>query len=409
MAQRDLIVSFLSGVPNAVRSRFASKPLYLQSPVAQTPQAGYPGGRAGYQKWLSKYRGPGGTLIPGMWRAAGGKSTDTIGRICVIGFSNGCIGVDEVLRGSDSNRIDTVIACDGIHGGYVIKDNKKALHPPHYKRYLNHAALCISTNDDTDPNAPVMIITHSVIRPPFPSTTETANLIWRMAYATAPEDVQEGDCDWDCPTRRHLGDIAANQVPVKIKSGGNNKLYTWHGMVDGWYDRRAANNLYVFGWADRRNGVLVTKDPTGNADHIFQARGVLPEMLREFVVDRWNADCGLVASTSAAGFGHGPPHACVPGGGREYGGDHGPKVDRFPNLPDAAPASGCPAPPDGYVIVGAPGDPCAVTAAPGGHLPPPTDVPPDEAPKTSRLRDAAVFAGAAAGGYALTNYLSRRS
>lgn len=404
MAQRDLIVSFLSGVPASVRALFDEPPLYLQSPIAQTPVAGYPGGRQGYQQWLSKYRRSDGSLIPGMWKAAGGQAGDTIGRVAVMGFSNGCIGVDEVLRGSDSNRIDAVIACDGIHGGYVFKHNQRQLHPPSYKRYINHAALCVSENSDYDPNSPVMVITHSVIKPPFPSTTETASLIWHYAYIQSPEDVQEGDCDWECPTRMHLEHIAADKGARKVRNSVNGKTYTWHGLADGWYDRRAANNLYVFGWGDVDAKGLRTRDPTGNADHIFQGQQVLPAMLNEFVVSRWNADCGVVVATA----GLGQAQACVPGKGRPYGAPRGPKVDYVPDLPDAVDPITCPPPPAGRVLVGSPSDPCATAPAPGGELPAPTPSTPSPEPTTSRLRDAAIFMGAAAGGYALTSYWSRR-
>lgn len=402
MAQRDLIVSFLSGVPASVRVHFANAPLYLQSPVAQTPQAGYPGGRQGYQQWLSQYRGQDGSLIPGMWRAAGGKASDTIGRVAVMGFSNGCIGVDEVLRGSDSHRIDTVIACDGIHGGYVYKDGKKQLHPPSYKRYINHAALCISENSDFNPHAPVMIITHSVIVPPFPSTTETAHLIWNYAFTKAPEDVQMGDCQFECPTRMHLEHIAQDKVERKVRSGATGKTYVWNGMADGWFDRRAANNLYVFGWGDIEGADVVTRDPTGNADHIFQGQQVLPAMLMEYVVRRWNAECGLVAT---AGFGADETLECKPGKGRVYTEPVGPKVDYFPELPDGAPVAVCPPPAPGHVLVGGP-NPCQTK--PASDVQPPV---PDPGPPTRHRspgydwKDAAAVLGGAAAGFALTRAL----
>lgn len=119
MATLDLIVSFLSSVPNTIGNMYTSRPLQLVSPVSQFKSAKWPGGRAGYRQWIAQYRDAKGGVIPGMFRAAGGKVGDTIGRVCVMGFSNGCIGVDEVLRASDSNKIDTVFAIDGIHGGYV--------------------------------------------------------------------------------------------------------------------------------------------------------------------------------------------------------------------------------------------------------------------------------------------------
>lgn len=404
MAQRDLIVSFLSSVPNAVMSAFRDKPLTLTSPVGQRARGKWAGGRAGYRQWLNQYRDADGSLIPRMWQAAGGKSGDTIGRICVMGFSNGCIGVDEVLRGSDSAKIDVVLAIDGIHGGYVVDRDTgdKVLHPPHYKRYINHAIGVLQENPDVYPHAPVMAITHSVIRPPgFPSTTETADLIWRLAYAKAPEDVLDPSCDWDCAPKVHLGDIAADKTERTITSSNTHKKYTWRGRADGWYDRRAANNFFVFGWGDRDNGKMATRDPTGNADHIYQGRVILPTMLGEFAVKRWNNSCGVAAA------GLGDIAMCKLGEGRPYDGNPAEKQDYYPEgLPTAAPAVTCPAPPPGRVIVGSGADPCAT--APGeAEAPSPGPIRPRPRRKPTApfdWADAILFAGAAGAGYWAADY-----
>lgn len=411
MAQRDLIVSFLSGVTNDVRQLYDGPTLYLQSPVAQTPAAGYPGGRAGYQQWLGKYKGSDGRVIPGMFRAAGGKSGDTIGRVCVMGFSNGCIGVDEVLRAPDSYRIDTVLAVDGIHGGYVYKDGEKRLHPPSYKNFMNQAAHVLSVNPDADPDAPIMVITHSVIRPAFPSTTETADLIWSMTLMNdeAPSDFLGPDCG-DCAPKRHLDDLAAvvfEGEGAKIYSNPSRKNFYWKGLADGWYDRRAANNFFVGGWADIRDNDVVTRDPSGNADHIFQGRVVLPELLKEFTVKRWNRDCGHTAGYDGIGRDLGQL-SCKPGRGVVYDEGAGGKHDYFPTLPDTSGAGICPPPPPGQVIVGAPGNPCATGPA-TIPAPRPTPAPGDlpRGPSRYGLRELAMLAAGGAAGYAASRYLLR--
>lgn len=448
MAQRDLIVSFLSGVTDEVRDLYKSEVLYLQSPVAQSPAGGYPGGRAGYQQWLAQYRGADGRVIPGMFRAAGGLAGDTIGRVCVMGFSNGCIGVDEVLRAPDSQRIDTVLAIDGIHGGYVLKDGKKVLYPPAYKNFLNQAAYVVSFNPDVDPDAPVMVVTHSVIRPPgFPSTTETAELLWQMTWEKAPEDVLTPDCD-ECSPREHLEHLAGIVFPdggVKIYSNPSKKNFTWTGVADGWYDRRAQNNFYVFGWADIRDGVTVTRDPTGNADHIFEGRVILREMLKEYTVRRWNDDCG---QTAGYGLGHHGgivdlrnPRArgrgafflkrrprrrarnlalaaleCKPGQGVVYDQGSGGKQDYYPNLPPDFPVQSCPAPSPGQVVVGSPNDPCKTSPAPGPPAPPPPGPSPGPTPGPGQgtspkgygpVAVGALGAGAVVGYYGMRHLIRR--
>lgn len=394
MAQRDLIISFLSSVPLGISGMYMERPLQIVCPVTQAGGGGYPGGRAGYQQWLSRYGGSG-ALIPGLFKGAGGQSGDTIGRVCVMGFSNGCIGVDEVLRASDSNKIDTVLAIDGVHGSWAYSGNDKVLSPPNYKRYLNHAAHVVHQSPDAPGGAPVMVITHSAIDPiQMPSTTETADLIWKLAWEKAPQDVLTLFCDFNCPPIEHIGALTsvAWTKPKQICSSVSNKCYKWSGLADGWPDRRVANNLFVLGWGDKRGEKIVTRDPAGTADHIFQSQVVLAEMLKEFTVKRWNASCGVVAT---AGVGQAElPTACTPGQGVVYDEAGGGKYDYFPDLPEyAAPQPTCPAPPAGYMIVGGNG-PCTMAPEP----PPPPQV------STRRERDAdlstrvlAAFAGAAAG------------
>jgi len=395
MAQRDLVVSFLSSVPPTVELLYQSRPLQLVSPVTQVASGGWPGGRAGYSQWIAQFRDAGGNVIPGMFRAAGGQPGDTIGRVAVMGFSNGCIGVDETLGAADSHKIDTVLAIDGIHGRFA--PGSREPDPIAYKNFLNHAAQVLQHNPSFDENAPVMCITHSSIVPPdFPSTTQTADLIWSLAFSRAPEDVLTLECGFDCPPVRYVEDLAAVRWPdgQQVCSSVTKKCYSWSGLADGWYDRRVANDLFVLGWGDRGDKGITTRDPSGNADHVFQGRVVLREMLKELTAKRWNADCGIIASV--AGFGQDDMIGCRPGHGLDYDRAEGGKVDYFPELgPSTPPSPRCPEPPPGYVIVGAPGDPCRAMAAPPAPAP--------------SLLTRSFWAGAGMlGGYATLRYVARR-
>lgn len=352
--QRDLIVSFLSSVPSSLLERYTTPPLRLVCPVGQRATAHWPGGRQGYRAWLAQYAARG-SVVPGMFKAAGAQPGDTIGRVCIMGFSNGCIGVDEVLRFDDSDQIDCVLAVDGIHGGYVQDRGRKALHPPAYKNYLNHGAQLVQYNPNLSPSAPVMVVTHSGIVPgSFPSTKETTGLIWDYVWQAAPEDVLTLECGFDCAPVLYEEQLAAMEFTKTIKG------FTWHGFADGWYDRRIANNLFVLGWGEDKGRGYTTRDPAGTADHIFQGQSVLPSLLAAFTVQRWNADCGLVATS-------GPDTAegCVPGSGLVYGDAPAAKTDYFPDLPSAVPVTvGCPPPPPGHVLVGSATDPCATVSTP---------------------------------------------
>lgn len=352
MAQRDLIVSFLSSVPAAIAARFDRKPLFLVSPIGQLPQPekGWLGGAAGYAQWLSSFKDAHGNLIPGMAREAGALPGDEIGRVCVMGFSNGCQGVEQVLRAPDSAKIDVVIACDGIHAQL----HAGLVNPVELKTWMNHAAMVTQGNPDTDFDAPYLIITHSAIRPPFASTTETASVIWQFVSPKAPADALTIGCGYPCAPVERIERMETDTKPIPICDKG--KCTTWQGLSDGFYDRRALNNFFVLGWGDPNGqGAIVTKDPRGYNDHVLQAQYVLPALLGEFCVKRWKGACATVAVVSGLGA-----EGCEVPEGRVYSKSKAQKKDYFPELqPGAITPLVCPPPPPGSVIVGRPGDPCA--------------------------------------------------
>lgn len=407
MARRDLIVSFLSSVPSAVQGMFVDKPLQLVCPVSQAGGGGYPGGRPGYQQWISKYADMQGNVIPGMFQAAGGQTGDSIGRVCVMGFSNGCIGVDEVLRKNDSAKIDLVLAIDGVHGAYM--GDGKTLNPVAYKRFLNHAAH-VAMQPSESPAAPVMCVTHSSIVPPgFPSTTETANFIWDKALSVAGNVAPMLNCGYDCPPVVNVSELAQLAYDKKLCSSVGTGCFHWDGFADGWYDRRALGNLFVMGWGDDKDGKITTRDPSGNADHIYQGRVILAELLKHFAVLRWNADCGIVASAASVSplF---ATSACTLGDGLVYSQSDAAKVDYFPGIGQGGGGvvvPPCPTPPAGMVVVGKPGDPC--WAVPAGNTAPPPVTPPIQGapPAPSLLHKALWFGVGAAVGYGGVRLMTR--
>lgn len=360
MARKNLIISFLSSVPPGIAGSLKDETLFVACPVTRDPTPNYPGGREGYRLWLSERMDGSRNVIPGIARRAGLGSSDEIGKVCVLGYSNGCIGVDEVLGASDSQRIDVVLAVDGIHGSF---DYRKMPVPAQYKNYMNQAAHVAQFNAETDRNAPIMVVTHSSVVPgPYPSTTTTAEIIWNAVHPLAPADYVPAQTGWGSVPWLHLESMRARYAdPVTYKGtpercGKGVQPHTWYGIEDTWYDKRGANNFYVLGWGVPGVGRYVTKDPTQCADHIFQGNTVLNALLDEFVVQRWNMKCGQVATAGLGG-----PESCVMPAGVNYSTAPSGKIDYFPDLSDTSPVpTPCPLPPPGRKIVGSPTDPCAL-------------------------------------------------
>jgi hypothetical protein len=357
MARKNLIISFLGGPPASIKDALKDETIFVDCPVRQQPVPGYPGGRTGYQLWLSKYMDGERNVIPRIASAYGLGPEDEVGKVCVFGFSNGCIGVDEVLRANDAQRIDVVLAVDGIHGSFDYRGLPAAAQ---YKNYMNQAAHVAQFNAESDRNAPIMVVSHSSIDPgAFPSTTATADIIWNAAYPTFPPDYIPVQIGWGSVPWLHMESIRARYADIVSYKGSRDcspfaEATPWYGIEDGWYDKRGANNFYVLGWGIPGVGKYKTKDPTGCADHIFQGQTVLKALLDEFVVQRWNARCGQIA-------GLGGPQACVPPSGVNYATAAAQKVDYFPDLTDETPVpSPCSFPPPGRTIVGSPTDPCAL-------------------------------------------------
>lgn len=387
MVKRDLVVSFLSSVPSYIMSMFQNPPLVLACPVTQGGGGGYPGGRAGYRKWLSEFRDGDGNVIPRMFRKAGGSKSDSIGRVAVIGFSNGCIGVDETLGMGDAFQIDTVIACDGIHGQYSHLPQhmgEKVVNTARYKNFYNYGLYVARHNPEEHPGAPNLLVTHSSIIPgAYPSTTETAYFIWNKVAGRAPASALTAACGYLCPPVERIEKFAS----IKYEGDdriccGMNGCHQWNGFADSWYSRRSMNNFMVWGWGDWKNGKIVTRDPQGYADHIFQGQRVLGSALEVLLVDRWNRSCGPQA-IAMQGFGNDissrTRKVCKPSQGLVYG-SGGEKEDFFPEIgesqltpspaPQQEPAIPCPAPPPGFVFIGSANDPCAMAPLfPDGNIP----------------------------------------
>ena len=102
MAVRDFVISFFASSPflRTQLNKLQSNYLLFEPQVSNRQ----------YKEFVS---GAGGTVL-GLWnkaRAAG----DELGRVAVLGFSEGCQGVSATLDCPDASTIDVVIPVDGIH------------------------------------------------------------------------------------------------------------------------------------------------------------------------------------------------------------------------------------------------------------------------------------------------------
>lgn len=245
MPEADVVLSWsFAPVPQAVRGAFQRPTRFVELPT--------PTGRK-YGDQLRALSLP--TPVRGILRRYAPDVTPL--RVAALGFSESCSGVLGLLRSGDGGRIDAAIAVDGIHTAPAKEPNPAALAP-----WVSLARLAVE-------NLRLCVITHSSIEPPYASTTATADYIWSQAV---------GDHEEQVPA---VTGIEAAPTSVRVGSPPARRPYTVE------YPRPAqqfplrVNGLVVLGYDN--------VDPAGYADHIYQARTVLPIVLARFLATRWNA------------------------------------------------------------------------------------------------------------------------
>lgn len=415
MARKDFIISFFAGGPLLSKAlQGLTRPYLLWQPNRPAPKSedsktgDWRGLVAGYDRRVSN-----------MFKVAGGGD-DTIGRVAVIGFSEGVQGVSEILKGPEASKIDVVLPIDGIHEQYF--GSAPVINPASFEEYISFGALA-AAKPMSSPGSHVLAITHSSVRPKFISTTESAQTIWSEVMKRAQGPFEDLSCD-SCLALHNVLDLDAVTFPnPAIPVGTKQKQaevtdqgYCLHrdampelkqqaltlcypNLSDGWSVRRVANGLSTFGWAyDTPNRTL---DPTGNLDHVFQGQVVGPYMLKQYVVDRWNPSCDEDVLREPGGGG------CTMGLGTGFSeGDSPAPLPSVYTAGMAIPvvAQDCPLPPPGMVIVGRPGDPCWYTSE---RLPVAPPAPPSHADSGLALRLFAAAAGVGIG-WAAYQWLRKR-
>lgn len=246
--EADIVIAWGHGpVPDAAKSAFQRPTKFLTLPNPDKwSEAVAPYG--GVQGILAKFA-PGVTPL----------------RVACLGFSASCQGVAQLLAGPDAANFDAAVAIDGLHVGYSDKD-KHVVNAAGMQPWVQYAGRALN-------NLCLFIDTHSSIVPPgYASTTETANYLWQKVTSNTDDFVED-------PA---LPSLVASPTSVHVSAGpatGPDRTVQY--PEPPWNQKRRARGLIVLGCEN-------LDVPRGTADHIYQAKVILPLVLRQLLARRWN-------------------------------------------------------------------------------------------------------------------------
>lgn len=250
----DVVISWFADVPQSSRTAFQRPTKFISLPIP--PKRDYQGavealGQFPIANAIKKYA-PGTTPL----------------RVALMGFSEGCSGVSKLLANAGGGDVDSVIAIDGIHASYV---NSKSLpmNPP--KSWFEFAKKAILDER-------LFVDSYSSVVPPgYASTTETADWLWanlnlqlntEQIFPPLPALVATPRMNGSKP-----GPIHSNALPGQPSQAIEYPVIPWK-------LQRRAYGLVLLG--------LKNNQPSGVADHQYQAAEMLPLCVRAFLADRWN-------------------------------------------------------------------------------------------------------------------------
>jgi hypothetical protein len=240
-------VSWFSDVPQSVRSAFQrpTKFVSLPIPAARDYQGAVQDlGETPIMTAIKKYA-PGITPL----------------RVALMGFSEGCGGVSKLLASAGGGSVDSVIAIDGVHASYV---NGKTLpmNPP--KSWFEFAKKAILDER-------LFVDSYSSVKPPsYASTTETADWLWSNLNLSLNTEQISPPLP---PLVAEPRTIHSNALPGQPSQAIEYPTIPWK-------LQRRAYGLILLG--------LKNNQPSGVADHQYQAAVMLPLCVKAFLADRWN-------------------------------------------------------------------------------------------------------------------------
>lgn len=221
-------------------------------------------------------------------------------RVCLVGFSEGCQGVNAFLKTTDIGYIDSVVAIDGIHWlrdkwfnkktnqWSECKDNSLCFQTL-TKHWLDFAALAAYGPPPDAGTLPrgsrCCVITNSSIpAPPCCRQAKYASeyIVQRVIAPNGGPMVPPPD---GIVNMTHSPPLHFNAWSVTDKTTGkvidSGPALDYPMSQSDWY--AAYNNLWVFSYKDLDVG------GSGHWDHVYQAKVVLPLMLEKIVIPRWNS------------------------------------------------------------------------------------------------------------------------
>jgi len=224
-------------------------------------------------------------------------------RLALIGFSEGCQGVREVLKSADAGYVETAIMIDGVHGmwsGDGPNRDQSNIIPESIGAVVGYAGasargpLAIGAGPPGQHNC---VITHSSVVPPgYPSTTQTARVILDAVFGLP----------WPIEASGQIPDAVLNvshSPPLELKGNENNQhTHTSYERSPVSY-HAGRSGFHVIGYADL--------DPSGVNDHIYQANVVMPLVTEHLLAKRWT-DVDPSAAVCAGGVTGVSGAACNP-------------------------------------------------------------------------------------------------
>jgi len=419
----DFVITFFASRPLLSRllaSRLVN-PVYEYQCVVDGPT-----GTTKYDAYVQKQGGLAGIIKQAAYSAKQKglmRPGDRVGRVALMGFSEGNAGVRACLRGNVATAVDAVFSIDGMHSMF---NPNGSISLEMLMPWIGFARLAVrDVPNDAQSNGKLFCCTHSMISPTgYAPVRECAPIVWDQALdAEKPREMESDLCaagpreNVACTDRAldYLMDAVRfpnDDLPIGVRGFKENRTqitqdgfvtvrpkaaetnfadempFVFPSLNDGLVIRRHANGLHIYGWAYETPSNQ--KDSTGNRDHIFQAEIVGPYMVASALGMRWNVQ---TAMSGLGAFGG------AFGGGDEF--DRQPQ-DFLPGMgPDAGAAGSvppidCPVPPPGWYTVGNQFDPCwqerAVPPGMGERVPSEAD---------DRLLNAALLVGGAAAGWAV--------
>ena len=196
-------------------------------------------------------------------------------RIALLGFSESCQGPRALLRSRDAGLVDTVIAIDGIHAQYEAnKIPSRAMMAPWYAYASLAAGRASPQNEGIIPGQRHLVVTHSSIKPPFVSTSETAAAILTAVFGTS----------WPGPCPFPDFEGGYTEQPPYVSPAGS--------LSSGVQYPRVVYEHPPFAYSVCEAGLAVfgyhNADPTGIGDHKYQAQRILPRAVEQLLAWRWN-------------------------------------------------------------------------------------------------------------------------